>query len=78
MELFPPTAIPSPTEAIPSGFEVYIVQQGDTLYEIAVQFGIFVNAIVEANDIPDRDRLSVGDRLLIPIFTPTPTPTNIP
>ena len=43
--------------------------EGDTLAEIAGRFGITVEALVEANNIVDIDRIEVGDVLAIP---PTP------
>jgi LysM repeat protein len=50
----------------PAGTEVYIVQPGDTLYAIALRFGITVQAIIDANELPNPDRLDVGQQLIIP------------
>jgi len=46
--------------------QVYIVQAGDTLVAIAQQYGVTTDAIVAANGLSDPDRLSVGQRLIIP------------
>lgn len=46
---------------------VYIVQEGDTLWTIAVKFGVDLNALQQINNI-SSDQISVGDRLIIPGF----------
>lgn len=48
--------------------EEYVVQSGDTLYDIALNFGVTVQDIINANTetLPDPNRLQVGDRLIIP------------
>jgi LysM repeat protein len=50
----------------PAGGSTYTVQRGDTLYSISLQFGVTIQAIVEANNITDPDRLSPGQELIIP------------
>jgi peptidoglycan/xylan/chitin deacetylase (PgdA/CDA1 family) len=74
-----PTASPTPQ---PSGNEptlpptgvTYVVQAGDTLFSIAQRFGVSVEAIAEANGISDPTSITVGQALLIPGVTATPTP----
>jgi LysM repeat protein len=44
----------------------YIVQPGDTLTQIALQFGTSVEAIVEANNIADPNLIIIGQVLEIP------------
>ncbi len=44
----------------------YQVQRGDTLAEIAQEFGVTVSAIAEANGITNIDVIEVGAILLIP------------
>jgi LysM repeat protein len=51
----------------PSGFETYTVTSGDTLVAIARRYGTTVDAIVDANDLTNPNRLSIGQELLIPI-----------
>jgi len=71
----PPT--PTPT--------IYEVKRGETLGTIALQFGVSVDAIIAVNGITDPNRVSVGQKLVIPVgglpqtstpqFTPLPTTT---
>ncbi len=44
----------------------YIVQAGDTLYSIALAFGVTVEALQTANNIADPALLAVGQTLVIP------------
>lgn len=60
---------PSLVSTIPAasgGTQVYIVQRGDTLYGIALRFGITVQSIIDANNLLNPDRLDVGQQLIIP------------
>ncbi len=45
---------------------VYIVQAGDSLWDIAIRFGVSVDDLISANDISDPNSLDPGDQLLIP------------
>ena len=49
-----------------SNSPVYIVQQGDSLWDIALRFGISIDALEQANGITDPNQLSAGARLVIP------------
>jgi murein DD-endopeptidase MepM/ murein hydrolase activator NlpD len=66
---------------------VYTVQDGDTLSAIAQRYGISVNEIVAANDLPNPDVLSIGQTIVIPghfatpdtdVATELPTTTSSP
>jgi nucleoid-associated protein YgaU len=46
--------------------QTYTIQVGDTLAEIAADFGVSVDALAEANDITDIDQIEVGQVLQIP------------
>lgn len=61
--IVPKGVAPTPT---PGGQVVYFVEWGDTLWEVARRYGTTVDAIAAANNIPDPDRIYVGQRLVIP------------
>jgi LysM repeat protein len=44
----------------------YIVADGDTLWNIALEFGVTVESIVEANDLVDETAISIDQELVIP------------
>lgn len=44
----------------------YIIKDGDTLYEIAIWFGLSAEEIQEANGIDDPNLLSIGQAIIIP------------
>jgi LysM repeat protein len=48
----------------------YVVREGDTLSGIAARFGVTEEAILEENELADRDRLFVGQELIIPPAQP--------
>jgi len=45
---------------------VHVVSRGDTLYSVARRYGTTVNAIVQANGLPNSNRIYVGQRLVVP------------
>ena len=55
-----------PVAAQDETLPVYIVQSGDTLYDIANQFYTTVDEIMAVNGLSNGDSLLIGDRLLIP------------
>lgn len=44
----------------------HVVQQGETLLDIAVQYGLSIADLLEANDITNPDQIYVGQQLVIP------------
>jgi peptidoglycan/xylan/chitin deacetylase (PgdA/CDA1 family) len=77
-----PVATPTPSiePTLPAGV-TYVVQLGDTMYSIALRFGVTVDAIAQANGISDPTQITVGQSLFIPGGeTPagTATPTQPP
>ena len=80
--LFTPTPIPVtplPATPIPPGTVTYVVQAGDTAFRIALNYGITLNALVAANNIPADYKIYVGQVLVIPGVTPaTPAPVVTP
>ncbi|MEK6588773.1 MAG: LysM peptidoglycan-binding domain-containing protein [Chloroflexota bacterium] len=81
------TSLPSPTSEpsgtpTPSGPITYIVEQDDTLFSIAQQFGVSIDALIFANNITDPNNIGVGTQLIIPdpnaeLPTETPLPATL-
>lgn len=61
----PPNQSPGPA---PEATEpvTYVVQRGDTLLRIASKFGVTTAQLVTANELSNPDRITVGQRLIIP------------
>ncbi len=59
-----PQAVQAQTQAPDQ--PTYIVQSGDTLYSIAIRFGITLDALTGANPQIDPNNLKVGDQLVLP------------
>lgn len=57
------------------GEQVYAVESGDTMTDIAKKFNTTVNLLMSRNGIKDPSLLRVGQTLVIPIGTPTPLPS---
>jgi murein DD-endopeptidase MepM/ murein hydrolase activator NlpD len=60
---------PTSVNASPSTQEegpVYVVQDGDTLNSIALRFGVALEDIQAANDLPDPNAIIINQRLVIP------------
>jgi LysM repeat protein len=77
----PATPIATPTPTITPTPILYVIQSGDTLLDIAIQFGLTPQDIQDANGIVDPRFLQIGQKLIIPPpkpsteDSPTPTPT---
>lgn len=54
------------TDATLEEGQVYVVQEGDTLWDIADRFSTTVDAIVAANDLENPEDLQIGQELIIP------------
>lgn len=78
----PPTTTPTATPTPTPSFYVYTVKANDTLIGIALEYGVTLNSILEANGIEEDDFLHLGQELIIPIGDgfdlPTPTATPLP
>lgn len=61
-----------------SGVTVHVVQRGENLYRIALQYGLTVDEIAQYNGLVDPTNIQVGQRLLIPlaINAAPPLPTT--
>jgi LysM repeat protein len=63
----PPVVQPTSPAPTPTGQpRTYTVRFGDTLFRIALRLGVPVNAIVQANNIANINRIYVGQVLVIP------------
>jgi LysM repeat protein len=63
----PATSQPAPpSQVAPPPVRTYVVQPGDTLHGIALQFGTTIAALQRANDLADTDVIVIGQVLVIP------------
>ena len=53
-------------QANPNFILVYVVQSGDTIIDIARDYGVSVASILEKNDISKEELIKVGQELIIP------------
>lgn len=58
----PPPSMPRPINQVDYSVDEYVVKQGDTLYSIAVKFGLSVDEIKQYNQLKSN-ALSIGQRL---------------
>jgi hypothetical protein len=56
---------------------IHVVQQGETLFRLAIRYRTTVQAIAAANGIADVTRIYVGQRLIIPVGSVTPGTTSV-
>jgi len=79
----PATPTPPVTPFVPDGQGgrqgVYIVQPGDNIYRISLQFGVTMAELMAVNGISPAQMnfLTVGQQLIIPASATLPTPTPI-
>ncbi len=77
------------TSVFADGGIIHVVRRGDTVGNLAWQYGVSSRAIVAANRLKNPDLIYVGQRLLIPLpggptprpptpTPPTPTPGPVP
>ena len=76
----PVSIIATPEVAAPAVAQQYVVQQNDTMWDIAVKFGVSLDQIVAANPHVNPDLLGLGQTLNIPpaSFVAPPRPTDAP
>jgi LysM repeat protein len=58
--------------------QIHVVQRGETLFRIALRYGISTKALVQANNITNPSRILAGQRLIIPKFDPSPAVVENP
>ena len=61
-----PTPTPAPVAPLARGSGSYVVQPGDTLFDIAQRLHIDLRQLAEFNDITDPTTLEVGRTLYLP------------
>jgi LysM domain-containing protein len=73
-ETFAPTPVPQPTQ------QLYVVQSGDTMSKIAKRFHLALADLIAANaeNIPNPDKLQIGDQVIIPVPQPSELPAASP
>lgn len=57
---------PSPTPVRPASGSTYLVKSGDTLWDLALEWGVTVDAILTANSLASPDDLAIGQELKVP------------
>ena len=62
----PKPSAPSPAAHAAASARTYVVKAGDTLYSIAQQFGVAVNAIKSLNHLGARNLIHPGLTLRLP------------
>ncbi len=78
------TWTPQPTNCVvscPAGWTYRIVQQGETLFSLALQSGVSVGAVAQSNCIADPNRIFAGQAICVPPVVNPPTvvlPPTIP
>jgi len=72
-----PLPMPMPLPMTRPAPVMYTVRRGDTLFGIARQFGVTIDAIIAANGLTDLG-LSVGQQLVIPTAAVRPVPPIAP
>jgi LysM repeat protein len=60
------TATPAPTTTGGGGGTVHVVQPGEWIWQIARNYGVDPNAIIEANDLANPSLVYPGQELIIP------------
>jgi LysM repeat protein len=77
-----PTATPTEQRCVispPPDWIRYVIQSGDTLFDLAVRSGTTMERIQRVNCIDDPALIRVGQTIYLPAsIQPTPTPTSTP
>jgi len=72
-----PSSAPTAAPAAANGQQTYTVKSGDTLTKIATDHGTTVKALRAANNLT-TDRITVGQKLKIPVKESAPAPVTVP
>lgn len=55
-----------PSSTVPDSIRIYIVRDGDTLYEIGKKYGYSIDELAAFNDIIDPDKIHIGQVIRFP------------
>lgn len=61
-----PTSTPAPGLTAQPGQRIHTVARNETLFIIAQRYGVTVQAIVNANNLTNPNRIDIGQQLIIP------------
>lgn len=69
-----PTELAEPTETCgpPSGWVLYLVRRGDTLFNLSQRFRVSISQLQFANCLGSSTTIRIGQRLYVPFIPPTP------
>jgi LysM repeat protein len=67
--------VPALPTLAPARQIIHIVQSGETLSSIAVQYDANLDAILQANSLSSVDLIYQGQEIIVPLDPPTPTPS---
>jgi LysM repeat protein len=72
--------VPAPVEANPEpeGPVIHVVQEGQTLFGIALTYGVDFETVLTLNGMSENDLIFPGDEILIRPGEATPTPSSAP
>jgi murein DD-endopeptidase MepM/ murein hydrolase activator NlpD len=59
-------SLPTVAQVTDSGMTIHVVQRGETLYRIAVEYGVTIGDLARINAIVNAGNIQVGQRLLVP------------
>jgi LysM repeat protein len=54
------------SEVTTDGQTIHRIRQGETLQTIAAQYGVTMQALIDANKLTNPDLIKIGDELVIP------------
>ncbi|MDE3837805.1 spore gernimation protein [Bacillus methanolicus] len=46
---------------------IHVIQRGETLWQLANRYGVSISQIIAANELPNADRLVIGQAIIIPV-----------
>jgi murein DD-endopeptidase MepM/ murein hydrolase activator NlpD len=64
--ILPSTSMSAAAQEVEPNGAYYVVQEGDSLWDIAARFGTTLEDLERANGLSDPGQISIGDRLVIP------------